>query len=967
MNLCLTMASTQTSLKTHIKGLTSFKGNMKRLYRERLDYAPIKKRVMAEINLKRRSQETIPSAPKVKNEHIDAELLRAEMDAQAHDIHGVGVTKALDLSPGLKHTLAQFTLSSQSSLGGPAAFSAKSAQEAAPVAQLNPMPSPPALGSGPLLVPCDSSTELTHSLLEGESISCFAVGGEKRLCLPQVLNSVLRDFSLQQINAVCDELYVYCSRCDAEQLHILKVLGILPFNAPSCGLITLTDAQRLCNALLRPGTALPPELGAKLSAQGLLKESRDAFQVEHYCLGKCQGLFVPQFYVTPNAPCIQCVECQLLFSPQNFVMHSHRSSDKRTCHWGFDSAKWPCYLLLARKYLGSTDEPRLKQQLEQMKEKFHYQHKLLLDKALPCCVWSLRPAPESGGGGGRLPNLDPYLTPPGPGYSPTAGQRYTQESVVTRIHHAGGQSRRWVLSCLNGLCSAALRCCWHGNTERLTLSVGSCSLLPVSGYPPLSPSAHPVAVTWLRGPVTTLPLQSSNSFPCHCAGEGVDVGEWVPERGGSDAGTGGSGRKSGERQSGERESRERAAVQTTLLPGTGSDSPPYAHAQPWERARTKSSPPTLPYPPPSSLIRLSKPEVEQDAADEDTHMVKATPNPCSTNGKLSDNELTRKGKGHAGTVFNHLFPDIKEEPGHDTAVHPSYYLYPYDKMLPPNVSLRKEAEVNQEVLGALLKQHYGRSRQDTPPMDLHSSPSAVAPSDEADSQRSTERQAPPPAEVALATGGKNTHAPATADAAAVAEGKDGSVAEDDKDRIVLEIVQMYSRQQERLNATLHKQLQLEMELEALRGGSAARLRELSAERSELQTELEAVHTEHAQRLGEVRQEQRELETRLEQLRQQSCACEPSTHKQQEAHYTAQLSKLRMRLERAEAERAELQEELTREREARVRLELTITQLQQQMSCTSATASPSHTPPPSNTPTPTEASPSPSLAPELTSG
>lgn len=36
------------------------------------------------------------------------------------------------------------------------------------------------------------------------------------------------------------------------------------------------------------------------------------------------------------------------------------------------------------------------------------------------------------------------------------------------------------------------------------------------------------------------------------------------------------------------------------------------------------------------------------------------------------------------------------------------------------------------------------------------------------------------------------------------------VLEDDKDRIVVEIMQMYSRQQEKLNSTLHKQLQLEM-------------------------------------------------------------------------------------------------------------------------------------------------------------
>uniref|UniRef100_A0A3Q2QG51 SKI like proto-onco n=1 Tax=Fundulus heteroclitus TaxID=8078 RepID=A0A3Q2QG51_FUNHE len=214
------------------------------------------------------------------------------------------------------------------------------------------------------------STELTHSLLEGESISCFVVGGEKRLCLPQVLNSVLRDFSLQQINTVCDELYVYCSRCDAEQLHILKVLGILPFNAPSCGLITLTDAQRLCNALLRPGAALPADPSG----------NEASFQVEHQCLGKCQGLFVAQFYTQPEAPCIQCVECQLLFSPQKFVMHSHKSPDKRTCHWGFDSAKWPCYLQLARKYQGTPEESRLKQLLEEVKEKFHYQLKSSLDK-----------------------------------------------------------------------------------------------------------------------------------------------------------------------------------------------------------------------------------------------------------------------------------------------------------------------------------------------------------------------------------------------------------------------------------------------------------------------------------------------------------------------------------------------------------------------------------------------------------
>ncbi|XP_026230877.1 ski-like protein [Anabas testudineus] len=751
------MASTQTSLKTPFKDLTSFKGNMKRLYRERMEDAPIKKRVMAEINLKRRSMDSLPKTPKVKREQTEDMRHDSDMDLESRaELHVIGSGKALDLSPGLKHTLAQFTLSSQSSLGGPAAFSARTGHEHSP-AGMPPLPSPPVLGGGPLLVPCDSSTELTHSLLEGESISCFVVGGEKRLCLPQVLNSVLRDFSLQQINTVCDELYVYCSRCDAEQLHILKVLGILPFNAPSCGLITLTDAQRLCNALLRPGAALPADPSGKLSVQGLLKESDASFQVEHQCLGKCQGLFVPQFYTQPEAPCIQCVECQLLFSPQKFVMHSHKSPDKRTCHWGFDSAKWPCYLQLARKYQGTPEEPKLKQLLDEVKEKFHYQLKRLLDKK---------------------------------------------------------------------------------------------------------------------------------------------------------------------------------AVE-----------------------------------------------------DDESQVRKSSADLSSPSGKLAESDPVRKGKtSPPSLVFNPLFSDIKEEPGHPTLVHPSYYLYTYDKMVAPNVSLRREAEMSPEMLGALLKHHYSRRvlGHDEPPMDLHASPPINAGAEEAKSQRAAaasagERECQTQAvsmETSSPTCKKATHSPAhtpppppasllsqitevpSKDTRSATSGDAEVVGglEDDKDRIVVEIMQMYSRQQEKLKSTLHKQLQLEMELEALRGGEAARLRELSAEQRELRSELEAVHSEQARQLSQARQEQLELEARLEQLRQQACACEPGAQRQQEAHYTAQLSELRQRLERAEADRQELQEELRREREAREKLERTITQLKQQMAL-SGTVGGSPSPPPTpSTGTPNAHSP-----------
>ncbi|CAG6022042.1 unnamed protein product [Menidia menidia] len=188
---------------------------------------------------------------------------------------------------GLQQTLQQFHLSSMSSLGGPAAFSArwqhellfkKEGKEHEPLPPLPPLPPHPPhphhhphphLLHLPLLVPSDRSTERGETLLHGEGISCFVVGGEKRLCLPQILNTVLRAFTLQQINAVCDRLHVYCSRCTAEQLDILKLLGVLPFAAPSCGLITKTDAERLCSALIQGGAYPPASLPGLPGPPGL--------------------------------------------------------------------------------------------------------------------------------------------------------------------------------------------------------------------------------------------------------------------------------------------------------------------------------------------------------------------------------------------------------------------------------------------------------------------------------------------------------------------------------------------------------------------------------------------------------------------------------------------------------------------------------------------------------------------------
>ncbi|XP_072305441.1 v-ski avian sarcoma viral oncogene homolog a [Eucyclogobius newberryi] len=281
--------------------------------------------------------------------------------------------------PGLQQTLKQFHLSSMSSLGGPAAFSArwqhellfkKDGKDPEPVLQHLPPPVMP----GPLFITSDRSTERCETLLESESISCFVVGGEKRLCLPQILNTVLRDFSLQQINAVCDELHIYCSRCTAEQLEILKVMGILPFSAPSCGLITKTDSERLCNALICGGL-YPPRCRKEPGGALELQLTESSFSVYHECFGKCRGLFVPELYCSPGAACIQCVDCRLMYPTHKFVVHSHKAQENRTCHWGFDSVHWRSYVLLSQDYTDKEEKARLEQCLDELKEKFDFTNK----------------------------------------------------------------------------------------------------------------------------------------------------------------------------------------------------------------------------------------------------------------------------------------------------------------------------------------------------------------------------------------------------------------------------------------------------------------------------------------------------------------------------------------------------------------------------------------------------------------
>ena len=260
-------------------------------------------------------------------------------------------------TPKLKKVLKSYQAAATTSLMGPTSYqsswsspsppssSAKSASSSSTSSSCSSQSQPPT--KVPLIFPADESRcDWTETLLNGEVISCFVIGGEMRLCLPQVLNSVLKN-SIEEINSACTELQIFCSRCSPDQLAILKRRSILPLEATSCGLITKTDAERLVAALVDRD---PPKLADLRKEQGDRPvDQMLSVAVFHDCFGKTRGLYRPDLYATPLSACIQCCECSALFPPQKFVAHSHQPPTRsRTCLWGFDSLNWRSYLLLAK-------------------------------------------------------------------------------------------------------------------------------------------------------------------------------------------------------------------------------------------------------------------------------------------------------------------------------------------------------------------------------------------------------------------------------------------------------------------------------------------------------------------------------------------------------------------------------------------------------------------------------------------
>lgn len=158
-----------------------------------------------------------------------------------------------------------------------------------------------------------SSKQVSTVILYGIPIVSLYIESQERLCLAQISNTLLKQFSYNEIHNRRVALGITCVQCTPVQLEILRRANAMPVSSRRCGMITRREAERLCKSFL--GDNSPPRLPDDFS-----------FAVFHECAWGCRGSFLPSRYNSSRAKCIKCSFCGLFFSPNKFIFHSHRVS-----------------------------------------------------------------------------------------------------------------------------------------------------------------------------------------------------------------------------------------------------------------------------------------------------------------------------------------------------------------------------------------------------------------------------------------------------------------------------------------------------------------------------------------------------------------------------------------------------------------------------------------------------------------
>ncbi|XP_060935977.1 SKI family transcriptional corepressor 2 [Limanda limanda] len=153
-------------------------------------------------------------------------------------------------------------------------------------------------------------------ILYGVPIVSLVIDNNERLCLAQISNTLLKNYSYNEIHNRRVALGITCVQCTPVQLEILRRAGAMPISSRRCGMITKREAERLCKSFL--GENAPPKLPDNF-----------AFDVSHECAWGCRGNFIPARYNSSRAKCIKCSFCNMYFSPNKFIFHSHRTPDAK--------------------------------------------------------------------------------------------------------------------------------------------------------------------------------------------------------------------------------------------------------------------------------------------------------------------------------------------------------------------------------------------------------------------------------------------------------------------------------------------------------------------------------------------------------------------------------------------------------------------------------------------------------------
>jgi hypothetical protein len=140
---------------------------------------------------------------------------------------------------------------------------------------------------------------------------CLIERGQELLCLAQLSNTLLNQYNYNEIHNRRVALGINCIQCTPVQLEALRRSGAVVSSSRRCGVITRREAERLVKSFL--DDTKPPTFPESLR-----------LDVEHQCGWGCRGEFQPLRYTSSRAKCIRCRFCQLLFSPNKFVFHSHQ-------------------------------------------------------------------------------------------------------------------------------------------------------------------------------------------------------------------------------------------------------------------------------------------------------------------------------------------------------------------------------------------------------------------------------------------------------------------------------------------------------------------------------------------------------------------------------------------------------------------------------------------------------------------